>query len=73
MLKSFFFLIYRHSYVFYCDREQHFDNAKLKNFLKIRKIIIDYNLSKFSKNIEMIEIFNKILKNVLKKNNSNKK
>lgn len=73
MCLKFFFLIYKHSFAFYCNKNQHFDNIEFQEFLRIRRIIIDYNPSGSSKSIEMIEIFNKILKNVFKKDFTNNK
>ena len=62
-----YFLIYRISIAFYCDREQHFENEKTKKFFKSQKIAIDFNSSESSKSIEMIEISNRLLKNLLRK------
>ena len=58
---------YRRSIEIYCDHEQHFDNEKLKEFLKQKNVKIIYSSSEASKSIDMIEINNKLLQNVLKK------
>lgn len=72
MCLKLFFLIYRTSFAFYCDKGQHFDNTELRDFLKIKKIAINYSPSESSKSIEMTEVFNKILKDVLRKDNSSR-
>ena len=63
-----FFVMYRTSHAIYCDRDQHFLNDVLKEFLQSNDVIIDYSSSRFFKSIEMIEVSNKLLENVLQKN-----
>ena len=62
-----YILIYKKSLIFYCDENQHFDNEELKTYLKFKKIIIDYNFFDLFKNIEIIEMSNKLLKKIFKK------
>ena len=65
-----YFLIYRISIVFYCDREQHFENEETKKFFKSQEIAIDFSLSSLSKNTKMIEVSNQLLESVLRKNDN---
>ena len=58
---------YRKSIEIYYDYEQHFDNKKLKEFLKQKDVKIIYSSFEILKSIDMIEINNKLLQNVLKK------
>ena len=58
---------YRKSVKIYCDHEQHFDNEKLRTFLKSEKVKIIYSSSDASKSTKMIEMKNKLLQNVLRK------
>ena len=64
--------MYRKSLIFYNDSNQYFFNDVFKNFLRRKNIAIDYNSFESSKNTDMIEIFNKLLKKMLRKNNTNK-
>ncbi len=61
------FIWFRKSYVIYCDWEQHFDNFMIRNFLNFEDVFISYSSSDFSKSIDMMKIFNKLLENVLRK------
>jgi hypothetical protein len=65
-----FFSIYKILNAIYCDRDQHFDNEKLREFLRFHEVIIDYNFSDFFKSTSMIEMFNRLLKIVLRKHES---
>ena len=58
---------YRKSVEIYCDHDQHFDNEKLRKFLKLEDIKIIYNSSKASKSTDMIKMKNKLLQNVMRK------
>ena len=51
----------------YCDRNHHFQNMLIKNYFFRLKIILIFNLLHASQNTKMIEIENKLLKNILKK------
>ena len=57
---------YRKSVEIYCDHEQHFDNEKLRAFLK-SKVKIIYSSLNASKSTKIIEMNNKLLQNVLRK------
>ncbi len=65
------FIWFQRSYIIYCDREQHFNNLVVRVFLSFESISISYNSSNFSRSTEMIEIFNKLLENVLRKSFEN--
>ena len=58
-------------YIIYCNRRQHFDNFMIRNFLNFKDIFILYSSSDFSKSIDMMKIFNKLLENVLRKSFEN--
>ena len=60
--------MYRKSYIIYYDRKQHFFNDEFRKNFRNEKIQITYNSSKSFKNINIIEISNKLLKLILKKN-----
>ena len=62
-----FFTYFSQSTVVYCDRKQHFDNQKLKNFFIILNLALILNLSDSFKSIRLIKKENRILKNVIKK------
>ena len=64
----FIFIIYYKFYVFYFDKDQHFLNDVFINFLHSKEIAINFNSSDASKSINIIEIYNKLLKEVLRKN-----
>ena len=51
----------------YCNRKHHFQNTLIKNYLFQLKITFIFNSSNAFQSIEMIEIENKLLKNILKK------
>ncbi len=61
------FIWFRRSYIIYCNREQHFNNFMIRDFLNFEDVSISYSFSDFSRSTDMIEIFNKLLKNVLRK------
>ncbi len=65
------FTWFRRFYAIYCDRDQHFDNFMIRNFLKFKDVSISYSLSDFSKSTDMMKVFNKLLKNVLRKSLEN--
>ncbi len=65
------FIWFCKSYVIYCDRRQHFNNFIVRNFLNFEDISISYSSSDFSRSTDIIEIFNKLLKNVLRKSFEN--
>ena len=51
----------------YCDREQHFDNQYIKDFLDRYNVCIHFSLSDASKFTDMMEVGNCILKSVIQK------
>jgi hypothetical protein len=61
------FVKYVKSSIIYCDREQHFKNFKIESFLKKLEILIIFSSSDASQSTEMIEVRNKLLKDVLRK------
>jgi hypothetical protein len=61
------FFKYVKSSIIYYDREQHFKNFKVKSFLNVLEISIEFSSSDASQSIEMIEVENKLLKNILRK------
>lgn len=63
----FFFIIYKKLYTFYLNRDQYFDYEKLRKFLRLKRVVVDYNLLIFYKFINIIKIMNKILENVIYK------
>lgn len=65
------FIWFQRFYIIYYDREQHFDNFIVRNFLNFEDIFISYSSSDFSKSIDMMKIFNKLLENVLRKSFKN--
>ncbi len=62
--------MYRTLHAIYCDRDQHFDNELLWDFLKSLDIVIDYSLSDAFKSTDMMKMFNRLLEEVLWKVNS---
>ncbi len=68
-----FINMYKTSHVIYCDRDQHFDNDVLRDFLKTHDIVIDYSFFDAFKSTNMMKMFNRFLEEVLKKNESNTK
>ena len=68
------FILYIKSKNIYCDRKQHFENFKIKFFFSELNISITFNFSEFHQNIDLIEIENRLLKNIFRKfkfNNQN--
>ncbi len=65
------FSLFRRPVAIYCDRGQHFDNSKMRSFLKDLGISITYSPSGASKSTGMIEISNRLLEDVLRKQNQN--
>ena len=59
--------MYRKSYAIYCDREKHFFNDKLRDFLREKEIYIEYNSFDALKNTSIMKTFNRILKEILRK------
>ncbi len=66
-----FISMYRTSHAIYCDREQHFDNEMLREHLRFYDIVIDYSSFDAFKSTDMIEMFNRLLEEILRKANSN--
>ena len=62
-----FFAMYRKPQAIYVDPGQHFDNKELRGFLRQEGIAIDYSQSGSSKSTGMVEVHNKLLKQVLRK------
>ena len=52
----------------YLDRGQHFENDELKSFLRDRGVAVDFSPSGSSKSTGMIEVGNRILEGVIRKN-----
>ena len=63
-----FFVIYRRSYIFYCDSSYYFFNKKLRKYLREKEIIINYRSFEALKNIKIIKVYNRLLEDVLYKN-----
>jgi UDP-N-acetylglucosamine 2-epimerase len=63
--------MYRTSYAIYCDRDQHFDNEMLRDFLKDYDIVIDYSSFETFKSTDMMKMFNRFLEKMLRKIRSN--
>jgi hypothetical protein len=61
------FAMYRTPHAIYCDRGQHFLNEELREFLRQQGVSIDYSPSGASKSTGMIEVYNKLLEEVLRK------
>ena len=59
--------MYRKPYAFYTDRGQHFDNVELREFLTSEGINITYSPSGASKSTGIVEVSNKLVKEVLRK------
>ena len=59
--------MYRKFYIIYYNKNQHFFNKEFKEFLKNKDVFIIYNSSRFFKNINIIEVSNKLLKIMLRK------
>lgn len=65
------FTWFRRPYAIYCDRGQHFDNLIVREFLKTEGVSISYGPSGSSKSTDMVEVFNKLLEDVLRKSSEN--
>ena len=68
------FILYVKSENIYCDREQRFENFRIKFFFSKLNISITFSFSEFHQNIDMIEIENRFLQNIFRKfkfNNQN--
>ena len=63
-----FFILYRKLYIFYTDRDQHFFNNELRDFLRYEDIAVNFSPSESFKSTGMMEVYNKLLEAVLKKN-----
>ena len=61
------FSLYVKSKEIYCDREQHFENFKIKSFFAELDISVTFNSFVAHQNIGMIEIENRFLKNIFRK------
>ena len=61
------FAMYRTPYAIYCDRGQHFFNEELQEFLRQQGVSINYSPSGASKSTGMVEVSNKLLEQVLRK------
>ena len=59
--------MYRKLYTIYCDKNQHFFNKEFKEFFRNEDVLIIYSSFESFKNIDMIEVFNKLLKMMLRK------
>ncbi|KAK4697109.1 hypothetical protein P7C71_g924, partial [Lecanoromycetidae sp. Uapishka_2] len=59
--------MYRKPYAFYLDRGQHFDNEELREFLRHEGIAIDYSPSGSSNSTGMVEVSNRLVEDVLRK------
>ena len=65
-----FFAMYRKPYAFYIDSGQHFLNNELQEFLRNEGIVFDYSPSGSSKSTGMVEVCNKLLEEVLRKDHT---
>ena len=61
-----FFIIFRKSHIFYIDSNYYFEK-ELRDYLNNEDIAIDYNSLASHKSINLIEIINRILKEVVRK------
>ena len=61
------FSLFRKPQAIYCDRGQHFNNAEVRNFVHGEGINITFSPSGASKSTSMIEISNKLIEQVLRK------
>ena len=62
-----FFVMYRRPYAFYCDPGHHFFNEELREYLRGEGVAIDYRPSGASKSTGMVEVCNRLLEDVLRK------
>ena len=65
-----FFIFYRTPYAFYTDLGTHFNNDAVRNFFKQEETTITYSPSGASKSTGMVEVCNKLLEQVLRKDSS---
>ena len=61
------FTMYIISKIFYLNREQHFFNQEVIDFLDSYTIIYSFSSFEFSQSIDIIEIGNKLLQEILRK------
>ncbi len=64
------FAMYRKPHAFYLDPGQHFFNAGLAEFLKSEGIAVDFRPSGASKSTGTLEVCNRLLEAVLRKDSS---
>ena len=64
------FSMYRVPHAIYCDSGQHFDNARLRKWLAGRGVSITYSSSGASKSTGMVEMSNRLIEEVLRKDPS---
>ena len=60
--------MYYKLYVFYFNKDYYFFNDVFINFLYFKRVTIDFNSFNALKSINIIEIYNKLLKKILRKN-----
>ena len=65
------FIFYSKPLDIYCDQNQHFNNEEMKGFLRNHEILIDFSSFDASQSTDMIEVSNKLLNEVMKKNEEN--
>ena len=63
-----FFAMYRRSYVFYVNSDQHFNNSILRDFFHGENTVIEYSSSNSFKFTDMIKLSNKLFEKMLRKN-----
>jgi hypothetical protein len=63
------FTLYEKLMIFYTNRETHFNAQEIRDFLRIERISIDHNSSDAFKSTNMIEVENKLLELILRKQN----
>ncbi len=61
------FAMYRKPIAIYLDPGQHFDNEEFREFLRLHGVSFDYSPSGSSKSTGMVEVSNKLLEEVLRK------
>ena len=61
------FVKYATSRAIYCDRGQHFDNMKIREFLGREDVIIIYSPSGSFKSTDMIEVSNRLLEDIVRR------
>ena len=59
--------MYHKSHIFYLNKNHHFFNDVFIGFLHFERIIINFNSFDVSESIDIIEIYNKLLKKILRK------